>query len=58
LLEAVEVMVSNGQAVPLVVALPGGRSSATVSRDSPILTLAVTDLKVLYNKYFYGFCCV
>lgn len=43
LLEAVEVMVTNGQAVPLVVALHGG--PAAVSRDRPSLTLAITDVK-------------
>jgi hypothetical protein len=37
-------MVNNGQAVPLAVTLHGG--PAAVSRDSPTLTLAITNLKV------------
>lgn len=45
LLEAVEVMAKNSQAVPLVVALPGGRAATAISRDTPLLTVAVTDLK-------------
>jgi hypothetical protein len=46
LLEAVEVMVNNDQAVPVSITLAGGVAAAAVSRDSPLLTLSVTDLKV------------